>query len=147
MPISVQRQTGGRDFSGATTDISFLLIIFFLVSAVFVSDKGIYLRVPREPTPPRELTLDQVVLIQVSSDSPGFILNTSQSLTFDQLGPVLAGLVRARLPLAMVLQVEPQVPYDTVIKLMELGRSLGIELFSVSAGDMALAVDLGAFQP
>jgi biopolymer transport protein ExbD len=147
MPISVQRPLGGRDFSGATTDISFLLIIFFLVSAVFISDKGIYMRVPQEAPAPRELTLDQVLLIQVSTEAPELVLNDGQALALEDLPARLASMLGNWQPEALVLQVEPEVSYETVIRLMEIGRSVGIELFSVSAGGNPLAVDLGELRP
>ena len=65
MKIDLAKKHQAQNFSGAMTDISFLLIIFFIVSAVFIADTGILLRLPGADTGPRKVTRDDVVSVEI----------------------------------------------------------------------------------
>jgi len=144
--IKLSRPFSAKDFSGATTDISFLLIIFFLVSAVFISDKGILLRVPEVPPEPREVPLERVLVLNLFDGDSEFALD-QERYALTELAAVLSVRMSGWQPEAAVIQAEAEVRYGTVLAVMEAVRRSGVELFSVSAAGRPLAVNLAQELP
>ena len=127
--ISVRGQTPSRDFSGAMTDISFLLIIFFIVSAIFVTDRGILLKLPDPETPPRTLRRDQVVTIEITE--PG-AYTVDGIYTFpSELRSALSQKTGSFSEPIVVLIVASGVVYQEVLAVLEEARSVGYTGFSL----------------
>ncbi|GAB6088908.1 ExbD/TolR family protein [Spirochaeta dissipatitropha] len=142
MGIKIGKPSGMRDFSGATTDISFLLIVFFLISAVFISDAGLLLRSPQEAPEPRELSIDDVLLIEIADNSDNIRLN-GIDIQFRDLQESVTDAIQKRNPEAAVIQAGPEVSYGRILQSLEAARSAGVEIFSVNTADNSRAVNLG----
>lgn len=129
MNIRIHRPAGDRDFSGAMTDISFLLIIFFLVTAVFMSTQGILVRLPDVDTSPRTLKPDEVV--QVSITSPGAYRVGDREAGFSELKTLMSARIAILKEPILILNVSADVRYEEVLSVLEIAKEAGASSFSI----------------
>ncbi|MCL4181124.1 MAG: biopolymer transporter ExbD [Verrucomicrobia bacterium] len=103
--------------------VMFLLLIFFLLNSALVFTPGVPLELPKSegwagPTNPT---------VTVAVDSAGELYFQNQLTTEQELETQLANVVRQQQPLTMVLLTDRRVPSETIIRLVALGRRLGIQ--------------------
>ena len=113
--------------SGALSDLAFLLIIFFIVIAVFNINSGFLLGIPTEDSQRLVETAD-LVRVTIGADG-GYRLDgavvTSQGLTTFVLDR------RADRPnMTLVVRVHPEAPYGAVVRTVELVREADVDNFS-----------------
>ena len=127
--ISIATPAPKRDFSGAMTDISFLLIIFFIISAVFMADQGILLVLPDRESEPRTVKPDEV--IRMSITAPAVYSIDGTEILPAGLRSVLSEKVLALADPIMVLTVSDGVSYQEVLDVLEEAHFAGCSGFSV----------------
>jgi biopolymer transport protein ExbD len=123
-----RRQKAFAD-SGASSDIAFLLIIYFIVIAGFNINYGFLMNLPEK---------DSMRLI-LKDDLMRFELDRTGSLRYqgEAVDPAAAErrirLATAIRPnLAVVLEVAPEVPWQQVVSFVELVQNLKVDSFSFS---------------
>ena len=131
MPIRVKKPSSQLDFSRAMTDISFLLIVFFLISALFVADKGIFLRLPEPEAPPRVLKPNEV--INISIDGPGLYVIDGEEVPTAGLREKISGRVKWLLDPVAVVSVADGVRYQEVLSVLEEAQFAGCSGFSIKS--------------
>jgi biopolymer transport protein ExbD len=109
--------------------VLFLLLIFFLLNSALVFTPGVPLELPESadwpgPTHPT---------VTVAVDSAGELYFQNQVTTEQELEVQLARAVAQQQPLTMVLLTDRRVPSEIIIRLLDLGRRLGIQdaLFAI----------------
>jgi biopolymer transport protein ExbD len=115
--------------SGALSDLAFLLIIFFIVVAVFNINKGFILLLPKK---------DSVKIINVK-DIIKVTLKENGTLVYDDkaiIQPELEEIVKENLSqypnMTFLLSIHPEVPYQRVVHIVDMVRKLQVENFSFS---------------
>jgi biopolymer transport protein ExbD len=103
--------------------VLFLLLIFLLLNSALVFTPGVPLELPEGdgwsgPTNPT---------VTVAVDGAGELYFQNQVTTEPQLAAQLASAVSRHEPLTMVLLTDRRVPSETIVRLLSLGRRLGIE--------------------
>lgn len=119
----------------STADVSFLLLIFFLATAVFQVERGILLGLPAPGAAPRAVSSDRIARITVGADR-------SLRLDGEPLAPgTLRDALRRRLegrPGTLVtLEVHPRAPYDALVQTLDQVKLSG-------ARDISLRTSEGA---
>lgn len=130
MKIKIGTSRAAKDFSGAMTDISFLLIIFFLVTTIFMTTEGILLKLPKPDAEPQRLHINEILLIEIINVDE-YIIN--RDITVNRTGlsnQIRMGLARLADPV-LVLYVTGEVSYQDVIAVLELSKDSGISKFSI----------------
>lgn len=131
-----------RDFSGAMTDISFLLIIFFIISAVFITDQGIFIKLPDKDAPPRTLAREEVVSILITEPG-GYTLDGKEASAAD-LRAMLEGKVGSFVEPIVVLTVASEINYQEVLSVLEEARYAGYSGFSIQTElEVPLGLEIG----
>ncbi len=130
MKLNTRKSGKVSDFTGAMTDISFLLIIFFLVSAVFMSTSGIVLKLPEKDSSPRTITADEVVIVDVLSEDD-FMVNTQPASGKPALSVLIEQAAVSILDPVMILNVDADVRYQSIISIMEITKESGISKFTI----------------
>ncbi len=129
MKIRIKKSGAGRDFSGAMTDISFLLIIFFLVTSVFISTQGILIKLPDQETTPRRLHPNEVISVEIISE--GNYRIEEKTVSKKELAPLIALHARALKEPILVLGVSSDIIYEEVILILEIAKENGASSFSI----------------
>ena len=134
MKIRIRSSRAAGDFTGAMTDISFLLIIFFLVTTVFMTAQGILLHLPGDDTEPKRLSMNEIVLVEIISDSE-YIVNRGEVIVLEALSETINKSASLLPEPVLVLLVSGEVTYQNVLDVLELSKSSGITKFSVQYKD------------
>ncbi len=116
------------ELSGSMTDISFLLIIFFIVTAVFFADKGLFLILPDKSKKPLQLKPDNVIEINLGEN---VIYVDGKVVNIIQLKRIVAERLNAKANLVVVLEVLSGVKYQRVLDVLAEARKGGAKDFSI----------------
>jgi biopolymer transport protein ExbD len=127
--IRINKSRSGRDFSGAMTDISFLLIIFFLVTTVFISTRGILIKLPETDTEPRRLHPSDIISIDIISE--GQYKMGDSIVNYKNLAPLISGRVLELAEPILVLGVNGEIKYQEVLSILEIAKENGASSFSI----------------
>ena len=108
-------------------DVVFILLIFFIVTAVFVKEPGIEIVRP-------ETTLQEgikpTLLVAVSSEDEIWVDGSVYEVT--ALRPVLEQILEENPRAEAMIQGDAEAPIGTVLDVQELLQSLGIETIEIS---------------
>ena len=121
----------GKDaqLSSAMSDISFLLIIFFLVATVLVAVEGLYLILPDKDEQPLELEPEKVVQVAILSEGNYTVDGTP--VARDLLASRLTAAYARAAGLVTIIEAARGIVYQEVLSVMETARLSGGATFSV----------------
>jgi biopolymer transport protein ExbD len=117
--------------SGASSDLAFLLIVYFIVIAGFNVNKGFLLTLPAKDS---QRLIQQDELLRFNLDSGGAIIFQGAPCDF----PAAEREIRAKLAsypnTALLLTVDPQSPWQALVSFVELAQDLEVDSFSFVMG-------------
>ncbi len=113
--------------SGALNDLSFLLIIFFIVIAGFNVNKGFLLNLPVKDKP-RIVKTDDLMKCRLTPD--GAILVDNKRLTLDELRSAIAEKKAEWPNMTFLLLIDSETEYQRVVDIIYEIKQLKIENFS-----------------
>jgi biopolymer transport protein ExbD len=113
--------------SSASSDIAFLLIIYFIVIAGFNINRGFLMNLPARNS--TRLILKEV-LLRFELDGGGAILFQGEVLSISAAEGIIAAAVRERPNLAVALLVDPYASWQQVVSFVELAQKLEVDSFS-----------------
>lgn len=124
-----KRNAAGISDSGALSDLAFLLIIFFIVIAVFNVNKGFILGLPQKNST-KIINVNEILKVTLGGQN---------ELTFEGKRVGLAELeeltkerLAARPNMTFLLKIHPEANYQEVVNVVDLVRGLEVENFSFS---------------
>ena len=113
--------------SGALSDLAFLLIIFFIVIAVFNINSGFLLGIPAEDSQRLVETAD---LARVTIAADGTYRLDEAPVTSEALTAAVTERRAERPNMTFVVRVHPEAPYGAVVRTIQLVREADIDNFS-----------------
>ena len=105
-------------------DVMFILIIFFLLSTTFIEQPNIKLELPKA-TYAEKSNVEPLLLISITKDGIIFI-NSERVQRLELERKLREGLKRSP-DKALVLRADRQVPYGTVVLVMDTARQVGFK--------------------
>lgn len=118
--------------SGSMNDLSFLLIIFFIVIASFAVNKGFVLNLPDKNTPVTVLT-DELVRCTLNED--GTLVFNGEQITMEQLEDSIKAKQANYPNMTFLLQIKPDTRYQLVVDVIDQIRNMDVENFSFKMED------------
>ncbi len=115
--------------SGALSDLAFLLIIFFIVIAVFNVNKGFMLSLPQKNST-KIVNVNDIIKVQLNSD--GSITSKETLLNIKELEEMVINQLESQPNLTFLLKINPNVQYQRVVSIIEVVRKLEVDNFSFS---------------
>jgi biopolymer transport protein ExbD len=113
----------------ASSDLAFLLIIYFLVIAGFNVNVGFLLNLPaRDST--RLIQRDE--LMRFEMDGSGMIIYRDSELNIEGAEREISNALTRHPNLAVVLSIDGEAPWQQVVLFVELAQKLQVESFSFS---------------
>ena len=111
----------------ASSDIAFLLIIYFLVIAGFNINHGFLMNLPaRDST----CLIPGDDLMRFELNETGAVLYHGAKLNISDAETEIRRAVAGHPNLAVVLSIDPQAPWQQVVLFVELAQKLRVESFS-----------------
>jgi biopolymer transport protein ExbD len=122
-----RRKRRPYDDSSASSDIAFLLIIYFIVIAGFNINKGFIMTLPAKDSTRLILKED---LLRFDLDAAGSLVYQNEIRDIPFAEREIRSAITARPNLAVILTVDPQTPWQKVVSCVELAQNLEVESFS-----------------
>jgi biopolymer transport protein ExbD len=113
--------------SGALSDIAFLLIIFFIVIAVFNINIGFLLGLPR-PNAVTTVMSDDLMRVSVSAENA--LTLDGRTVEEDELRAAVLARRQRRPNMTLVVTLDPEATYQALVSLVELARMTDVDNFS-----------------
>jgi len=122
--------------TASMADIAFLLIIFFMLTAVYSSNYGLEYGLPKNEDPVNVQPLESM---HIHILGPGQYTIDRKPATL----PEVAGYIDAKLKQnpkkPVIIQTEPNVPYFATIEVLDVCKQLKVENVSIpTSSEMAL---------
>ena len=115
--------------TSSMADIAFLLIIFFMLTAVFTSNRGLQFAFPKEDPTRLDVQPEEAVHIKITGEQQYLVDKTPMSLGS------LAGYVEAKMgqnpSKPVIIQTQGHVPYRVMIEVFDVLRQLEVKNISV----------------
>lgn len=107
-------------------DIVFILLIFFIVTATFLDERGLELVAPEEQPPEEETRPPPMLVLSVQSD--GFVrVDDGRTIDPRSVAPVIEEF-RAREPKGVVMvSAAPDARAETTVLVIDQGRQAGVD--------------------
>jgi biopolymer transport protein ExbD len=117
--------------SSASSDIAFLLIIYFIVIAGFNVNKGFLVNLPAKDST-RLILKDE--LLRFELDGQGTLRYEGNAVGFADAEKLIRSGIAERPNLAVVLTISPSASWQYVVSFVELAQKLQVDSFSFSMG-------------
>lgn len=116
--------------SGSLSDMAFLLIIYFIVIAGFNVNSGYLLRLP---TMGSQRVVNTQELVKLRLDATGRLELNGKSVTVDAADRELKTAVASRPNLTVLLSIDPDCPWQSVVDVISSAQRNQVENFSFKA--------------
>ena len=122
-----RRNTEDSSSSGALNDLSFLLIIFFIVIAGFNVNKGFLLNLPSKEKP---IVVNTNDILKCELDQNGALFLDGQEIKLEALSKKISDKLKAQPNMTFLHTINPETHYQNVIDVVAAIRKLKVENFS-----------------
>lgn len=131
MKIKREKRVKGINISnsGALSDLAFLLIIFFIVTAVFKVNQGFLLGLPSKDSV-KIVNAEEIVKVKLTSENK--IDYRGQLLSINELEKVISDKIKIKEKTTLLLKIDPKAKYQNVIDILNIVKKFEIENFSFS---------------
>ena len=116
----------------STADVSFLLLIFFLSTTIFATQRGISLELPRPGEAPVQLPMGKTSRAVVAADES--VTLDGVAVPMQSLGGAVRMKLRERPDLLLVLTVDPRAPYASLVAALDQVKLAGARQVSIQTG-------------
>ena len=113
--------------SGSLNDLSFLLIIFFIVIAGFNVNKGFLLNLPSKEKP---IVVNTEDILRCSLSKTGSVIMDGKEIQPDELSGIIETKLKAWPNLTFLLSIDSECSYQNVVDVISTIRKLKVENFS-----------------
>jgi biopolymer transport protein ExbD len=140
--MKLEKKRGSAEiFTGSMADVTFLLIIYFMVTASFSATKGLDFAVPKEDPSRSQIEKEESVLVQVKAD--GSYKVDGHVMTLDQLPDYLKrkidpGSNPPVISKPVILRPDGDAPYGAMMAAFDRLRQIKDELHLAKDLNIAL---------
>lgn len=113
----------------STADVSFLLLIFFLSTAIFASERGIVIGLPIPGATETVARGDQIARIAVAADQSVRLDGTE--VPRDRLREALAARLKSAPDLVVALAIDGHAPYAALVSTLDQVKLAGVRRISL----------------
>jgi len=113
--------------SGALSDLAFLLIIFFIIIAVFNVNTGFILGLPRKNSS-KIVNVEDIIKARLGPEGTVFI--EDEPVSQELLEKAVVERLKLRPNMTFLLTIHPETPYQYVVDIVNLVRKDEVENFS-----------------
>lgn len=110
-------------------DIAFLLIVFFMLTAVFASTQGLQFQFPSDN--PNDLNVQPEEAIHIKISGEGQYLVDKVPMTLAELGGYIQGKMQQNAAKPVIIQTLPEVPYHSMVDVFDLLKQLKVRNISI----------------
>jgi biopolymer transport protein ExbD len=124
----------GMEHSGVLSDMAFLLIIYFIVIAGFNLNRFFLMELPEKGSL-RTVPGDE--LLRFSIDEQGLLFFSENQIRSDEAADVIRGALEKKPNTALILGIDENAPWQSVVSFVDLARKNKVDSFSFSLQEKA----------
>ncbi len=114
----LRKETKAEIPTSSMADIAFLLIIFFMVTAVFSATKGLEFKLPSDEEQQRETEQEEAVFIKIAPD--GSILVDCKAMEHEEILDYLEPKLTRDAEKPVILYTDAYAPYQAMISVYDI---------------------------
>jgi biopolymer transport protein ExbD len=114
---------------GTLSDLAFLLIIFFIVIAVFNINKGILLGLPQKGST-KIINVSDIIKITLTENNE--LLYENKNINLIEIEEIVKDRLKVRPNMTFLLKISPEAKYQNVVSIVDAVLSLNVDNFSFS---------------
>ncbi|MCZ6485842.1 MAG: biopolymer transporter ExbD [Acidobacteria bacterium] len=118
--------------TSSMADVAFLLIIFFMLTAVFVSTRGLQFSLPEDDPTQLDVQPEEATHIKIIGE--GQYLVDKTPMTLEQMGGYIEMKMEQNPEKPVIIQTQPNVPYFVMIEVFDLLKYLQVANISIPTG-------------
>jgi biopolymer transport protein ExbD len=131
--------------TSSMADIAFLLIVFFMLTAVYTTNQGLRFQFPKDD--PTELNVQPEEAIHIKIIGDGQFQVDRVPMTLAEMGGYVQSKMEQNPEKPVIIQTMPDVPYFVMIDVFDLLRQLQVQNVSIpTESEIARWKALGYFQ-
>ncbi len=111
------------------SDIAFLLIIFFLVTSIFLMKDGLHVSMPDKNKPPVFISADKILTIEYRKD--GLLYLKDKKAEMAEIKEELSKWNIGNAGEVVLLKISGELPYEKAVTLIDTVKASGETKFSV----------------
>jgi biopolymer transport protein ExbD len=115
--------------TSSMSDIAFLLIVFFMLTAVFTSTQGLRFKYPEDDPTNTNIQPEEAVHIKINGEGQFVVDKVGMSL--EELGGYIKSKMDQNPDKPVIIQTMPQVPYFAMIDVFDLLKQLDVRNVSI----------------
>ena len=115
--------------TASMADIAFLLIVFFMLTAVFTSTQGLRFQFPKDD--PSQLNVQPEEAIHIKIASEGQFQVDRVAMTINEMGGYVQSKMSQNPEKPVIIQTGPEVPYYVMIDVFDLLKQLDVKNVSI----------------
>lgn len=115
--------------TSSMADIAFLLIVFFMLTAVFTSTQGLQFQFPKDDPTSLDVQPEEAIHIKITGEGQ-FIVDKTP-MTLEQLGGYVQSKMEQNPEKPVIIQTLPDVPYYVMIDVFDLLKQLEVKNISI----------------
>lgn len=126
-------------FTGSMADITFLLIIYFMLTSAFSATRGLDFALPEDSTTPPEIKQEDsidVLVLPGPVDAPPNIQVDGKGMPIEGLLPYIAERLRQNPEKPVILRTEPEAAYGNMVavfdELRQSEEKTGVKIETIS---------------
>ncbi|MGH9341581.1 MAG: ExbD/TolR family protein [Acidobacteriota bacterium] len=129
MRIKSRLRTTPEVPTASMADIAFLLIIFFMLTAVFTSTKGLEFAFPKEDPTQTNVQPEESIHIKIVGEGQFVVDRTPMSL--QETGGYIQAKMQENPDKPVIIQTEGDVPYYVMVDVFDLLKALEVKSISI----------------
>ena len=115
--------------SGALSDLAFLLIIFFIVIAVFNVNKGFILGLPQKGST-KIVNVEDIIKVILTKNNE--LIYNDQKINLNEVEKLVKERLEVRPNMTFLLKISPETRYQNVVNVVDTILTLNVDNFSFS---------------
>ena len=116
--------------TSSMADIAFLLIIFFMLTAVFTSNRGIQFQYPEDDPQDPDVQPEEAIHIKIEGESR-FQVDKNPTTSLEEIGGYVQGKIEQSPGKPVIIESDPDVPYYVMIDVFDLLKQLKVTNIAV----------------
>ena len=120
-----KKEIASEIFTGSMADVSFLLIIYFMITSAFSATRGLDFALPEDTSTPQEIKQEDSIDVHVLPgpvDAPPVVEVDGQSMPIDGMLPYIAEKLQQNPDKPVILRTDPDASYGNMIAVFDLLR-------------------------
>lgn len=113
--------------SGALSDLAFILIIFFIVIAVFNVHKGFLIDLPKKGSK-KYVHIDELIKVYINQNN--LVIYKNKKIEQEKLEEIVNATLKVYPNMTFLLRIHPKAKYQSVVSVVDKIRKLKVENFS-----------------